>query len=60
MTQKKSPRSKPVDREPYKGYDIVLWSFDWDADYCVYKGEVLLKRLPDRGEAKKWIDSQPK
>lgn len=51
-------KRKPVDREDYNGYVIVLPSFDWDEDYEVHKDGQLLKKFPDRAEAKKWIDSQ--
>lgn len=49
-----------VDCEGYKGYVIKLYKLDWDADFYIYKGEVLVHKCQDRADAKKWIDDQTK
>jgi hypothetical protein len=51
---------KPVDSQSYKGYEIVLPSFDWDALYEVYKDGKIVHRCQDRQDAKDWVDQQPK
>ena len=47
---------KPVDSEIYKGYKIVLESFDWGARFRVIAPSGNVRKFDDRSSAKSWID----
>ncbi len=49
---------KVADVETYLGYTIVLRTFDWGADYEVWRMNALLRTFKGRLEAKGWIDDQ--
>lgn len=43
---------KPVDRELYRGYEILLWSHDWDAMFEVRLNGFKVGAEPDRAAAR--------
>lgn len=48
----------PVDVQYYRGYKVVLMTYDWDDMYRILKDDKELCRFSNWGDSKAWIDSQ--
>lgn len=49
---------KPFYEETYKGYRIVLQTFDWDDMHKVYLDGRLVNSFQDLADAREWINKQ--